>query len=647
MVQKLEALKPFQFGVFDEDSHEALSAANIQKRRKVYLAVGSPNQKQFNQGTKVERLSNQGNNDLTFRTDPFPTRNVDIVRFQVPKRGEKPNVYYLGYNGIDTCETLKFDCGKTYTFHVLAKGRPVRHIFGNEFREVIEVTTDCCDSCNDTACSSGVGCEGYIDQLIDNFNNSLWVGRFFTAEKVISCEPALPSLTTTSFNVYTLTVNDAGDELALSKVQDAYPTLDVKVKSRKGIETTYEVTKTGAAPATFTQGKVVIPNCDECPSGFTLTASGYSAIVEIDNANPEDALGAVQAIWADATSVSLVKFSNGTATYHIVSDSEVTNPGAGVDAALVMTLGVTSSYCTKDSEVSTSWVLRGTKYKAQRDLCITVKPEDCGVDAGAATTADLLAMLTAHDSYVSGSLELDADSTDCLLRFTASQYNNAFLEDGCDTYDVAKFDNLPTFKGANWGVCPCEGWTVNGDGCPIPPVPTDRCCQCGIKFTGRPTTEILDRFPGYDINEYLEKEPIELHITVLRDDPDTRICSFETPTWLHAQRATFRQLRGDDVVKRVITDRFYNKELWVNQIDKENQLFLKREGIKLGVDLEAYYYAVDVYFNNEINTNNNAAHNQLREVVTLFVHEEDILTLESIKQMLADSFVEAKFENFV
>lgn len=647
----LEDLKPFEFGVFDEDTHTALSAANIQKRRKVYMALGSPNQRQFTQGTKVERLTNATNADVNYRTEPFPVRNVDLVRYQLPKRGEKPNVYYLGYNGIDICESLKFECGKTYTFHVLAKGRPVRNIFGHEMREVIEVTTACCDDCTQTGCETGEGCELYVDQLVENFNNSLWVSRFFTAEKVINCSPALPSLTTTTFNRFTLTVADEGNELALSKVQDAYPTLKVTLRSRTGIYSTYEVIKTGSAPSAFSQGDVVIPNCTDCPSGYTAVASGYAAIVELDNANPASPLASIQAIWSTVTSATLIKFTNGTAQYYVISTSQLSAAAAGVDAALVMNLGTKEAYCTKTTPTSTTWVADGTVYKVQRDLCLTIKVDDCDANADGAGTGEsterLTTFLSAFDDYVAASLTLDADSTDCLLRYSISQYNTEYLEDGCDTYDVAKFTPFPNFEGAQWKVCPCEGWTVDGvTGCPVPPTPTDRCCQCGIKFTGRPTTQILDAFPGYDINSYLEKEPIELHITVYRDDEATRICNFESPTWLQAQRATFRQLRGDDVVKRVIEDRFYNKEPWVNQIDKENQLFLKREGIKLGIDVEAYYYALDVYFNIENNVNNTASSNDPRECVTLFVHEDDITTMASLKQLVSSSFPEAKLEGF-
>lgn len=651
---KLEKLLPFQFGIFDEDTHEALSAASAQKRRRLYLAVGSPNQKQFTQGTKVERLSNSTNADVTFRTEPFSRVALDTIRFQIPKKGEKPNVYYLGYNGIDSCESLKFDCGKTYQFNVLAKGRPVRNVFFHEMRENIEVTTDCCADCPPTNCDSGVGCEKYIDQLVDNFNNSLWVGRFFHAEKVISCQnPAYSQTPAVTFLEYELTVLDEGDEIALSKVQNAYPTLEVTVKRRVGAETTYSVTKVGVAPANFVQGATVIPNCETCPAGYTLTASGYAAIVEIDNANPANPLTAVQAVWSNptfgVTSATVIKFGAGTSQYHVVSNKLLTAPPTGVDANIVMQLGTTESYCTKDSATTYSWSEAvSSSYKITRDVCLTIKVDDCDTNAtGARIQAALLASLSQDPTYVSGSLALDADSTDCLLRFTAQQYSANLLQDGCDTYAVAKFEDFATFEGAVWTVCPCEGWTVNDNGCPVPEATTDNCCQCGIKFTGRPTTEILDAFPGYDINAYLEKEPIELHITVYRNDEDTRICDLVTPTWLHAQRATFRQLRGDDVVKNVIRDRMYNKELWVNQIDKENQLFLKREGIKIGVDVEAYYYAVEVYYNNDNFMNYTASNNALRESVTLYVQEEDVVALEQLKTLLTDSFQEAKLENFV
>ena len=89
---KVTDLLPFQFGIFDEDTHVALSAADVQRRRTVYIAVGSPNVKQFTQGSKVERNYNQNNGDIDFRSEPITTSAVNLIRAQQPKKGDKPNV---------------------------------------------------------------------------------------------------------------------------------------------------------------------------------------------------------------------------------------------------------------------------------------------------------------------------------------------------------------------------------------------------------------------------------------------------------------------------------------------------------------------------------------------------------------------------
>ncbi len=192
-------LLPLQFGIFDKDTHTALAAGTVANKRKVYFAVGSPNQRQFTQGSKPERLFNQNNSDVNFRTELVPTSKVETIRYQVPKKTENPNVYYLGYNGLGVCETLKFECGKTYMFNVEVKGRPVRNIFPGEMREIIEFTTDCCDTCDQTGCAVGEDCGKYIDALVDKFNSGLWVSRFFTASKVLKCAEEPEALTRTNF----------------------------------------------------------------------------------------------------------------------------------------------------------------------------------------------------------------------------------------------------------------------------------------------------------------------------------------------------------------------------------------------------------------------------------------------------------------
>lgn len=649
----IENLLPFQLGIFNEDTHVALGAGDVAKHRKVYFALGSPNTRQFTQGSKPERLSNINNADVNFTTELVPTQKVDIMRYQIPKRTEKPNVYYLGYNGTLTpCQSLNFECGKTYMFNVEVKGRPVRNIFPGEMREIIEFSTDCCDTCTQTGCNTGEDCYKYMDDLVDRFNNSLWVSRFFKASKLTKCGEDPAGLTKTTFNKYNLTVCDNGDELALSAVQNQYTSNKVTVVARKAPYTTYEIVKTGGLPSAFSQQNIVFVNeCDECPSGYTTLDAGYAYLVEVGGASgPLVTIGTIQGIYTDVTSGTKVSTTADTATWYLVSTTELSDSLVN-NLKVLTSLGTVPARCSNDA-VTTAWLLVGTTYKVERELVVTVGSDNC--DDPVATQAALLAEGLAFynsladvkaDSFAFGDAN---DPSGCVSQFTVTQYNNAFLEADCDTEPQARFDVLPPFKGNVWTVDVCTGWTYDEDtGCPVPPVADDLCCQCGIKFETLPTTKLLDNFKGYDFATYLEKEPVELVVTVYRDDEGTRICDYNSPTWLHAQRATFRQLRGDDVVKKIIMDRFYNQEFWVNQTDKTNQLFLQREGIKLGVELDSFYYAVDVYFNEDDTMNSMSSHANRRQCLTLFVNENDANTVTQVKQLVASAFPNAKLENWV
>lgn len=662
-------LKPFEFGIFNKDTHVSLADGSVSSQRKVYFAVGSPNEAVFNQGSKVERLNGINNADVSFTTEVFPVRNLDLMRYQTPVRVEQPNVYYLGHNGSNgVCNSLQFECGQTYNFHVTLKGRPVRNIFKNEIREILEFDTDCCNNCTQTGCDTDEDCHLYIDDLIKRFNDTLWVSRFYTASKVVECATPPTALTRTNYNVYELTVCDNGDELALSKVVNQYTSYKVERVDRSGAYSTYRVIKTGAAPSAFSQQAVVFTNdCGDCPTGYTAVPAGDAYNISVASEVWTDNYGANDAATMEtllgvsagdiATDGSITTVTSGpTMVFYVVVGN-----GSAIDVDAVATYGIASvalgtvpQTCTA-SEVTTSWVQVGTKYKVQRDLCLHLGAnDDCEGNSGEkqnALLAEAQAFYAGFEEVVSGTVAFGADNeaSGCVVQLTLSQYNNEYLEDGCDDEAGPVFDNLVGFKGQYWQVCPCEGWTVNQTtGCPVPPTASDNCCQCGIKFVGKPTTEMLDTFAGYDYATYLEKDPVEMSVTMYRFDGETDICDFTEPTWLHAQFATFRQLRGDDVVKRIITDRFYNQEPWVNQTNKTNQLFLRREGIKLGVtDLTAFYYAIDVYFNEDHNLNNTAAFNNTRHRVTLFVNEEDTATLASLRQKLAMSFPDAERQNWV
>lgn len=642
-------LNPFEFAILDADTYQAVSPADAATRN-VLLAVGSPNAKQGTDGQKINRMYNPLNSDVSFKSDVLG--RVTNLRFFTPKKQDLKQVYYLGYNGIDQCESLNFECGKTYDFHINVKGRAVRSIFGREFSEIVSVDTPCCDeSCG---CVDGkIDCSLVIDSLMERFKTDLfWVNRFFEVEKVMNCSPAVVQPTQVSYTKYNLTVCDNGDELALAEIQQQYPSVKVTVKSRTAPYTTYELVQLASAqaPAAYSQRDVVLKDCAACPSGFTAQASGYTYLVTIDNTNSETTanavLAAVQAVWPTVTSASKVNFSYGTSTYYVVASTRLEAVSVtSTDAGILKYLGVTGASCLQTTAITTAWVADtvNVPYKIKRSLCLTKQNDDC--KSNPEELALVTASLASDASVVPGTIALSADSTTCIVRFTVDQYNNALLEDGCDTYgsDGAKFDDLPTYMGFKWEVCPCEGWTVNGNGCPVPPAPADKCCQCGLKFT---TLEWNDTFLEniWDINEFDNVDPIDLAISLYTPDGSLAICSTGFPMFRKVKGATLRSLKGRDVIKQIIITRNDRRELFFNQTNKENLLLALRNGNKYGVKLDDYYFKIEVEHIRDTYKYSTSIGN--RETVSMYIHESNIDLFNTLKGQLTTAFVGAKVELF-
>lgn len=633
-------LNPFEFAILDADTYTSLSPADAMTKS-VLLAVGSPNAKQGTDGQKINRIFNPLNSDVSFKSETLG--RVTDLRFFTPKKQDLKQVYYLGYNGIDACESLNFECGKTYDFHINAKGRIVRSIFGREFNEIVSVDTPCCDeSCG---CVNGkIDCSLVIDQLIERFKTDIfWVNRFFEVEKVMSCSPAVETPTKVNYTKYCLTVCDNGDELALAEIQNQYPTLKVTVKDRKAPYTTYEFTQlaSASAPAAYSQQDTILKDCAACPSGYTAQASGYAYIVEIDNTNADTTanaqLTAVQTIWPTAISANKVNFSNGTSTYYVVSSAVLASVTG--DARVFKFIGATSQSCLQTTPVTTSWVSCGAFYKVKRSLVLTKQNDDC--KSNPEELALVTASLAGRADVVPGSLAVDAVSDTCIIRFNVEQYNNALLADGCDVYgyDGAKFDPLPAYMGFKWEVAPCEGWTTNEAGCPVPPVATDRCCQCGIKFT---TLEWNDTFLEqiWDINEFDNIDPIDLQISLYTPDGSLAICSNNFPLFRKVKGASYRSLKGRDVIKQILLTRNDRRELFLNQTNKEGLLFLMRQGTKYGVKFDDYYYKIEIeHLRDTYKTFSPAG---FRETISLYIHESDIALFQSLKGQLSGMFPTAK-----
>lgn len=637
-------LNPFEFAIVDVDTYTSLATSEV-AGKDILFAVGSPNRGQFRSNLKVDRLGNELNSELSFKSQP--SLSINAIKTQKFTKDTKTNVYYFGYNGLDDCKTLSFECGKTYQFNVLVKGRPVRNIFGREMTEVINVTAPCCTPCTDGDCSDTIECSQIIDELVKNFNDpNRFISRFYTAEKVQSCTQVVTPANTITLASYCLTLCDNGDEIALANVQNSISANEtagyyskVKVKERNAPYTTYEVSLTPVgednsanAPSEFVQDATVLVNCDECPTGFTRVVGGYQYLVEVDQASSaESSLGTLQALngLSTLTSRQLMSWDKGTGLYLVTSSTLLTTTTA--DAKIVKYLGYTQDTCTQDVAVTSSWYECGECYVVERTMYVTIGLADC--DASANFLADWDNWL---DQFTDGTVgednAINITEDGCFMRGSVLQYSNC-VTDGCNTEGAPVWTSLPTFMGQVWEEEPCVEETF----------PTG--CKCGIKFTGVSfdnLQELLD-LPVYDIHEYVEKDPIELHVSLLEPDGTTQVCEDKQPTWFHAIKADYRTLHGRDVMKEILTDRMYQLEPYWNLTDKEALLLQQREGLRYGVDVNGYYFAITVSGNTPNYLNFTSHNHAVREDVVLFIHEDDINLFNTLKGTLAGAFPYAKF----
>lgn len=625
-------LNPFEFAILDVDTYTSLSSLEVQGKD-ILFAVGSPNTGQANTGLKFDRLRNELNSELSFKSQPY--LNINAIKSQVFTKDDKTNVYYLGYNGLDDCKSLVFECGKTYEFDIYVKGRAVRNIFGQEMREVIQVTTPCCTPCTDGDCAETIECNVVIDELVRNFNDkNRFISRFYTAEKVVTCATT-PTPDTQTFTKYCLTVCDNGDEIALANVQNQVSSSysKVTVKERNAPYTTYEVTEvtSGAGtPTAFVQDATVLQNCSECPSGFTLVGGGFAYLIEVDQASSaESSLATLKALngFSTLTSRSQTGWSVGVGTYYVTSSALLTTTTA--DAKILKYYGATQDTCTQNTAITSVWFECGECYAVERTMFVTFGANDCD------PSANILAAWTDYleeNPTLTEDTEIALSEDGCFWRGSVVQPSNC-IEDGCDTVGVPVWETLPTFLGFVWEEEPC----VTED------LPTG--CSCGIKFTGRSFSDLSEllQLPIYDLMEYVEKDPIVLTVGRLVPDGQTQICDEDYPSFVQTQYASFRTLQGRDVMKEILTTRFDRAEPYWNLVDKDSLLLQQREGLKYGVDVNGYYFAITISGNVQQDLNWSTTLNRTRQDIVLFIHEDDVVTYEAVKALVTGAFPNAKY----
>lgn len=482
----VESLAVGQVGIADAKSYTGVTSPTYAKNKALILVQGTPD---LGDLPLLSGVPNE--NDYS---------KLIKGKFLTGFRGKKAvrprnEVWTVGWSGdnADT-DTLFAKPGEVKHLYIKLTGGPIDKLFSKQgitrqFSVKSGAVDDCGEPCTD------VDCQDLVDQLTKAINSDPLIGaqgsqknRLIKASSIVDCEtPA--SVTTDTDYVFVMTVCDNGDDVSLGLVQAQYPDDVVKRIGRSGSDSTYQIiSDTNVEPTAYSNnGITVIPDCDSCPSGYTLTAAGFAYQVQRSDAGDAGALTSVKSDYSITGSEVGIRsnYEFGSSTYILISTTALTV--SGVD--ILTFLGESRSFCVLTTPSTVDWNANGTLTKFGKKFRLTIADDVCGTSR----FADVQAAFS--DLTVT---EVDA-SGDCVHTFETTVFSQA-VEEGC-SLDTLVFEKPQAFEGIEWvEVAGTYGTT----------------CKCGVRievaFVNRITNECtFDKFP-------YEAETV--HVQISSFDPD-------------------------------------------------------------------------------------------------------------------------------
>jgi len=561
-----------QLGIVNVRTNALTATPNFPAVRSIQIVQGTSDK-------KLPKGFQQGNQ--TFRTPEIPASpNIEFYALKAQKLQNM--IVTLGYDGADATKTMTPRKGKDVRLFITLTGQPIANLVANTgnhpaaITETFDLILPCTDECADT-CGDTVDCNAVADAIIKQVSERKTIGSinlvdgvngepgFLRLTKLVDCDT--PSgLPTTACQKWELLIADAGDQVALGTVQAQYPGKTITRTKRDGIYSTYELSLCdNSTPSDFVDNApVVIPNCTECPSGYTLVneLNVYTA-TKAGNQVATAASGATG--YVSGSGKILVAFDGVKTVLQFYS----TSSSLATVAASIPTFGVTAegtvqSVCTPDASVTTAWTEGDACAKAQKVYQITLKDDICG-------TSQLAALQAIYGSGVS-IFSTNADTCTRVYHLTVDSEQECV---NCADVDTQYF----TFKKpVNFGTAI---WTevagqdsVYGTG-----------CVCGIRFESAYVAR--ERKECFFQEVSAEIEPLFIYVSTT--NPDFRdystLCNEDEifPVTL-IQNAQYRQGWGSVVAEQVKLSRAYFNEPWFTDPATRDAV-----GYELGVDLQGYY----------------------------------------------------------
>lgn len=488
----VENLGVGQIGILDAKTFTGVTSPTYAKNKAIEivwgtpdlgdlpLMAGVPNQNDYSKLIKGKLLTN--------------------FRGKAAKR-PLPEIVTVGWSGdnADT-DTLFALPGQVKYLYIKLTGAPIDKLYGKDgvtrmFSTRAGTTDDCGDPC------ANVDCRLLLDDLVKQINADPQIGsgglsfsnknRLIRASSIVDCTVA-PTYTYESAYKFCLTVCDTTDDMALGLVQAQYPDDRVYRDSVSGASSTYAVIRdTNTLPDAYSnEGNVIVPDCPECPTGYTLTPAGLFVYeVQREDAGDAGALASVESDYglaAASESASRVNYEFGSSTYVIVSETQQAASGQDI---LTFVSETTRPTCTLTTPTTVAWTACGTLTKFGKTFRLTVADSPCGVDR----FSDV--QVAYPDLTVT---EVDA-SGDCVHTYETTVFSQA-VEEGCSE-DELVFIKPEAFEGIEW----VEVSALTGSG-----------CKCGIRLE----SAFINRITNECTFDYFPYEADTIHIQVSNFNPD-------------------------------------------------------------------------------------------------------------------------------
>lgn len=524
-----------QVALVDADTYQALNAgASVVASPKVLVASGSWH--------TVDSLSKFiGGLKQSIKTQDFLAK--DVIAFQrsypVPL---SQDILQLGWDGVNACDSLSFNCGTSYFFKVDVSGEDVFRTYSRPLYRFIELRTDCCADSGDcsTGCSNATDPTYYAKQLANLINTDVELKYFVKAEAVVSNYTA----TTSNYTSFQINVCDNGDVAALAAIQAAYPSSYQITRVARLVSTsTYQTTlpNTTGTPANFTPtGSVLLAVCTTCPSGYTLGNAADFYIVRRPIAGSENFAGGTSSFVATAVS-----------DYSATSGTFLGQDGAVALIQLQVTSGATltavkddvvifshsnEAKCTPPANSAIAWTTFQSLYKGTRTQTLTLS-KTCGTSN---QLTAVQAFYAADPSIVPSSITVLQSGT-CADTYQLQQYSDTAVIDDCLSPAPVTYSAVTSFNGFIWKDAACEPSNL-APAAPSSPV------YAGVRITGAYADTRFGNC-SFEPTDYFSQRPLRIHVSQV--DSDGNPCDQHTKV-TRLQYGTVATQTGEYMIRQYL-----------------------------------------------------------------------------------------------